>query len=151
MSPQTKLSQISGIGPYFVFKLQKLNIFTVGDLITHYPFRYDDFSAVSTALDAQEVQKVTFIGEIWSIRNVFTRGGRVLTQAVFNDGTTPINLTWFNSSWITKQLAVGDKIQISGKLSKYKNRSLNFKMLEKKGKNHKPNRFQWDACVFSTA
>ncbi len=122
MNPKTKLSQISGIGPYFVYKLQKLNIFTVEDLISHYPFRYDDFSAVSTALDAQEGQKVTLIGEIWSIKNIFTRGGRVLTQAVFNDGTTPINLTWFNSSWITKQLLVGDKIQISGKLSKYKNK-----------------------------
>jgi ATP-dependent DNA helicase RecG len=120
VNPKVKLSQVGGIGYVFLQRLAKLNVFTVEDLIYHFPFRYDDFSTVAQATEAKEGEKVTLIGEIWSINNIFTRSHKVLTQAVFNDGSIPINLTWFNSSWLTKQLGAGDRVQISGKLTKYK-------------------------------
>src|SRR5258708_34135602 len=122
MDPSIKLSQVQGIGPYFLHKLETLGIVTVGDLLFHFPFRYDDFSNLSNAMEAQEGEKVTLVGEIWQIQNIFTRGGKVLTKAVFNDGSGPIDLTWFNQSWLTKSLAAGDRVQVSGKISKYKNK-----------------------------
>ena len=122
MELKDSLSHLPGIGFYFAQKLRALNLVTVEDLITHFPFRYDDFTNVSSAIEAQVGEKVTLVGEIWSITNVYTRSRKVLTQAVFNDGTTPINLTWFNQSWLTKQIAVGDRLQISGKLTKYKDK-----------------------------
>ena len=122
MDLATPLSKVIGIGPTFVKRLEYLNILTIEDLIHHYPFRYDDFSNVSNALDAKLGEKVTLQGEIWSIKNIYTRSRKVLTQAVFNDGTSPIMLTWFNSSWLTKQIQTGDRLQISGKLNKYKNK-----------------------------
>lgn len=122
MELSTDLSHLTGIGPNFGRRLERLELFTVESLINHFPFRYDDFSEISTGLDAQINQKVTLQGEIWSIKNVFTRSRRVITQAIFNDGTTPITLTWFHQSWLTKQIATGDRLQISGKLTKYKNK-----------------------------
>lgn len=104
------------------YKLSRLELLTVKDLIYHFPFRYDDFSRIIPAHQAQIGEVVTLLGEIWSIKNVYTRFGKVLTQAIFNDGTSPIVLTWFNQSWLIKQILVGDKLQISGKLSKYKNK-----------------------------
>lgn len=122
MDLKTPLTSLPGIGPYLEWKLKNLNLLTVSDLIYHYPFRYDDFSNVSSSSEAKIGEKVTLKGEIWSIKNIYTRYGKVLTQAVFNDGTTPINLTWFNQSWLTKQVKTGDRLQISGKLTKYKNK-----------------------------
>ncbi len=122
MELTTPLSAVTGIGFNFAKKLEKLNLFTVEDLINHYPFRYDDFSKTASALDSQIGEKVTLIGEIWSIKNIYTRSRKILTQAIFNDGTAPIELTWFNQSWITKQIQPGNKLQISGKITKYKNR-----------------------------
>ena len=122
MDLKTPLTSLSGIGSYLSYRLKKLELLTVADLIYHFPFRYEDFSQVSSAAEAQIGEKVTLTGEIWSIKNIYTRYRKVLTQAIFNDGTTPINLTWFNSSWLTKQIQVGDKLQISGKLTKYKNK-----------------------------
>lgn len=119
MDLDTLLSNISGIGLTYAKRLERLNLFTVWDLINHYPFRYDDFSNTSSALDAKIGEKVTLKGEVWSIKNVYTRSRKVLTQAVFNDGTSPIVLTWFNSPWLTKQIETGNKLQISGKLTKY--------------------------------
>jgi ATP-dependent DNA helicase RecG len=122
MNLNTLLSNTPGIGPNFGRRLQNLNLFTIKDLIYHFPFRYDDFSNISTTVDAQIGAKVTLIGEIWSIKNIYTRSRKIITQAIFNDGKSPITLTWFNSSWLIKQIAVGDKLQISGKLTKYKNK-----------------------------
>ena len=122
MNLSDPLSQVTGIGFTYAKRLELLNLFTVADLINHYPFRYDDFSNVSNALDAKLGEKVTLQGEIWSIKNIYTRSRKVLTQAVFNDGTSPIVLTWFNSPWITKQVIAGDRLQVSGKLNKYKNK-----------------------------
>lgn len=122
MDLDTPLKSLPGIGSYLSFKLSNLNLLTVKDLIYHFPFRYDDFSNVTTSLDAQVGETVTLQGEIWSIKNIYTRTKKVLTQAIFNDGTSPINLTWFNQGYITKQIQTGDRLQISGKLTKYKNK-----------------------------
>lgn len=122
MDLSTPLSSLSGIGPSLAYKLSRLELVSVRDLIYHFPFRYDDFSKVKSALEANIGEIVTLQGEIWSIKNIYTRFGKVLTQALFNDGSTSIQLTWFNQSYLVKQISVGDKLQISGKLSKYKNK-----------------------------
>lgn len=122
MDLKTQLSSLTGIGPGLLYKLKRLNLNTVEDLIYHFPFRYDDFSNATSALDAQVGETVTLQGEIWSIANIYTRSRKIITKAVFNDGSAPIELTWFNSSWLTKQIQTGDRLQVSGKISKYKNK-----------------------------
>ncbi len=122
MQLDTYLSSISGIGYTFAKRLENLGLLSVKDLIYHFPFRYDDFSNVTNSLEAQVGEKVTLQGEIWSIRNIYTKTRKILTMAVFNDGTVPIQLTWFNSQFLIKSIKVGDRLQISGKLSKYKNK-----------------------------
>lgn len=122
MDLKTPLTLLTGIGPFLSFKLKALNLNTIEDLIYHFPFRYDDFSQSTTIKDAQINQVVTLQGEIWSIKNIFTRSRKIITQAIFNDGTGPIELTWFNQSWLTKQIKTGDNLQVSGKLTKYKNK-----------------------------
>lgn len=119
MNLDTPLRQISGIGYVQGVRLANLNLITVNDLINHFPFRYDDFSETVNIAEAELNQKVTLKGEIWSIKNVYTRTRKIITQAIFNDGTNSINLTWFNQPYLAKSIKVGDKIQISGKLTKY--------------------------------
>ncbi len=120
MDLSTPLYKVVGIGPTYAKKLERLNLFTAENLINHFPFRYDDFTQTKSILESQIGEKVTLQGEVWSIKNIYTRSRKILTQAIFNDGTSPITLTWFNQSWLTKQIQVGDKLQISGKVSKYK-------------------------------
>lgn len=122
MNLQTSLSAVVGIGPTLIWRLKNLGLERVEDLIHHYPFRYDDFSNLTNSLEAKEGERVTLQGEVWSIKNVYTRSRKVLTQAIFNDGKFPIELTWFNQGWLTKQIMVGDRLQVSGKVSRYKNK-----------------------------
>ncbi len=122
MNLSTSLSSISGIGYTFAKRLETLGLITVKDLIYHFPFRYDDFSNLTNVLDAQVGEKVTLQGEIWSIKNIYTKTRKVLTQALFNDGHSPIELVWFNSQYLIKSIKVGDRLQISGKVAKFKNK-----------------------------
>lgn len=119
MDLKLSLSKIPGIGPSQAQKLEKLGLLTVEDLIYHFPFRYDDFSLIKPISETQINEIVTIIGEIWSIKTIYTRYGKNLTQAIFNDGQTSISLTWFNQPYLAKSIQAGDKLQISGKLVKY--------------------------------
>lgn len=122
MDLQTSLSQLPGIGFSYSKSLTRLNLFTLNDLINHYPFRYDDYSSIKEASETKVGETVTLQGEVWSIKNVYTRSRKIITKAIFNDGSSPIELTWFNSGWVTKQIQIGDRLQVSGKLTKYKSK-----------------------------
>src|SRR5258708_3354011 len=122
MNLNTPLKGLMGIGPSIAYRLSLLELNKVEDLIYHFPFRYDDFSNVSSVAEAKEGEVVTLAGEIWSIKNIYTRSRKVLTQAIFNDGSGPIEVTWFNQSWLIKQIQVGDRLQVSGKIKRYKNK-----------------------------
>lgn len=122
MDPKLELAKIPGVGPIQAKKLEKLNLFSVEDLIFHFPFRWDDYTNIKPISETQIGEVVTIIGEVWSIKAIFTRYGKNLTQAIFNDGTTPIYLTWFNQPYLAKQINSGDKLQVSGKLAKYQSK-----------------------------
>ncbi|MBU0999861.1 ATP-dependent DNA helicase RecG [Patescibacteria group bacterium] len=122
MDLKRPLSELTGIGYSYAKRLKRLSLFSLEDLIYHFPFRYDDFSNTTSTLEAQIGQSVTLQGELWSIKNIYTRSRKIITKAIFNDGSAPIELTWFNSSWLTKQIKTGDRLQISGKITKYKNK-----------------------------
>lgn len=122
MDLTTSLIKIPGIGYTYSKRLEQLNLFTLENLIHHYPFRYDDFSAIKNVAFTQVGEKVTLQGEIWSIQNIYTRSRKIITKAIFNDGSSSIELTWFNSPWILKQIKTGDRLQVSGKLTKYQSK-----------------------------
>jgi len=115
MDLNTKLIHTSGIGPSLQAKLDKLNLVTVEDLITHYPFRYEDFAKISKIAEGRVGEVNTFSGEIWSIKNTYTKSHKILTKAILNDGSGTVEIIWFNNRWIIKNIKVGDKIQASGK------------------------------------
>ncbi|MDD2823287.1 MAG: ATP-dependent DNA helicase RecG [Candidatus Daviesbacteria bacterium] len=116
MDLSTKLVHTSGIGPSLQAKLDKLNLTTVEDLVTHYPFRYEDFAKISKIAEARAGEIVTFSGDVLSIKNTYTKSHKILTKAILNDGSGSVEIIWFNNRWIIKNIKVGDKIQTSGKL-----------------------------------
>ncbi|MDO8570501.1 MAG: ATP-dependent DNA helicase RecG [Candidatus Daviesbacteria bacterium] len=123
MDLKTPLVSLAGIGPAFSSRLKNLNLKTVEDLINHYPFRYDDFSKNQDISQTQIGETVTLKGEIWSIKNIYTRYGKVLTQAIFNDGSGTLEIIWFNQPWLTKNIKAGDRLQVSGKINRKGNKT----------------------------
>jgi ATP-dependent DNA helicase RecG len=92
---ETKIEFIKGVGPQKASLLNtELGIFTYGDLIQLYPFRYEDRSRVYKISEINE--ELTNVQLKGFIKNISLAQGRVKRLvASFSDGTGTIDLVWF--------------------------------------------------------
>ncbi|MBP7992651.1 MAG: DEAD/DEAH box helicase, partial [Candidatus Magasanikbacteria bacterium] len=115
---ETSITQVAGVGEVLSSKLKRLGIYTVRDLLYYFPFRYEDFSQVSSISDLQSGQLVTIAVQIEMIgAKRSPRRRLVLTEAVVTDDSDRLKVIWFNQPFIAKTLKVGDKIFLSGKVT----------------------------------
>jgi ATP-dependent DNA helicase RecG len=114
------LTTIPGIGPKSAETLARLGLETLGDLLWHFPRRYDDYSQLKTINRLWYGEDVTVIGTVEKIDVRPTRGGRIkLVEAVVSDGTGSLRATWFNQPWIAERLPAGRGVSLSGKVDQY--------------------------------
>ena len=123
MNLDVRVETLKGVGKAASVKLEKLGIRTVGDLLHHFPRRYDDFSNI-IPIGMMKPGMVTFRGEIVNIASRRARTRRLsITEAVISDGTGTVKAVWFNQPFLVKQHPVGSSVMISGKLE-FKNNDL---------------------------
>ena len=114
------LTVLAGVGPRHATMLSRLGLNTLGDMLYNFPRRYDDYSQLKTIRDLFYGQQVTVIGTITTVDSRTARSGRMsITEAVINDGTGGLRLTWFNQPWLVNRLKVGDAISVSGVVQQY--------------------------------
>lgn len=115
---ETPLLQISGIGPRFLSLLAKLELATIGDLLWHFPVRYEDFSHVVPIADLAAGEHVTVSGIIRTIdvRRSFRRRMTII-EATIEDETGSIRAVWFNQPYLKNVLAPGRHANFSGKVA----------------------------------
>lgn len=116
------VSVIPKIGPKYKELLTKLEIFTIKDLLYHFPFRYDDFSKIRTINELVEGEAVTIEGTLESIANIFTKNGKRLTKATISDFTGRIDIMWFNQHYLKTMVTKGDTYYFSGKVDRFNNK-----------------------------
>ena len=108
---------IKGVGPNRVKLLNKLNIFTLKDLITYYPRAYEDRSKpknIAECIDGEEVLiEVVACGRVSEVR----LKGKTMQKLVVRDESGTANITWFNQSYLKNKFEVGKKYQFYGKIS----------------------------------
>ncbi len=98
-------------------KLERLNIATLGDLVRHFPRRYDDFSKI-IPIRMMRPGNVTFRGEIERVAGRYARGRKLhLTEAIISDGTGTVKAVWFNQSYLAKTIPTGTPVLVSGQLT----------------------------------
>ncbi len=114
------LTVLAGVGPRHASMLTRLGLNTLGDMLYNFPHRYEDYSQLKPIRDVFYGQQVTVIGEVSMVNSHPLRGGKMtITEAVINDGTGGLRLTWFNQPWLTNTLKVGEAISVSGKVEQY--------------------------------
>jgi len=118
MNLSTPIEKITGVGPVFQKRLKKLGIKTVQDLLFHFPYRYDDFSNLIPIAKAKINEICTVRGKILGIKTIRTWKRRMfLTEAILEDETGAIKITWFNQPYLTKILKKEDYVFLSGKVT----------------------------------
>lgn len=113
------VDELRGISDAYRKRLSRLGVRTIEDLMYLLPRRYDDFSALKTINQLEYGEEVTIVGTVWEANNRRTRSGQTITTVTFSDATGTIQATWFNQSYLTRQMRPGRKIVLSGKVDKY--------------------------------
>lgn len=109
------LEDIKGIGPKTLKLFQNLNIFTIQDLITYYPYKYKLYHPV-TLDNYEENTEVLINGYVASDAKIYYIK-RNLNKISFrlNNGTKLINVTIFNRPFIKQHLLLNKYISVIGK------------------------------------
>lgn len=121
MKLDTPISRVPLVGPAYVKRLDKLNIRTAGDLLYHFPYRYEDFSLVSPIAKTQPGEIVTLRGTMVSVITNYARGYRKIQKGVLVDDSGQIEVTWFNQPYLVNALK-SKKVALAGKIETFANR-----------------------------
>jgi len=122
----TPVRFLNKVGPKYEKLLEKLEIKTVGDLLYHIPFRYDDYSRKVKTKDAVVGEVVSVTGFLGKVTNIATPYGKRLTLSNIIDETGTLNLIWFNQHYLKTTLKENKTYTISGKVALYKNKKCIF-------------------------
>ena len=114
------LTVLQGVGPKNAATLEKMGLYTLGDMLYYVPRRYDDYSQLKPIHALTYGEVVTVIGQIQSVVNRPIRGGKMqIVEVIINDGTGAIRITWFNQPWLVNRLSEGMMIAVAGKIEQY--------------------------------
>ncbi len=109
--------ELNRVGKALEKRLLRLGIKTVGDLLHHYPFRYEDFSEMYSIKHLQDGMETTVRATIELIAAKRSpRKRTMITEAVVSDGSAQMRIVWFGQPYIAKTLHVGDEVFFSGKV-----------------------------------
>ncbi len=117
----TKIEFLKGVGPPKAALINKeLNIFTFGELIQHYPFRYEDRTRFFKINElTEELEHVQIIAKIRTVETIGD-GRRKRLVAHIVDETGEMELTWFKGiQWVAKKLVSGPSYVFFGKPNKF--------------------------------
>lgn len=120
---KTPIAYLKGVGPQRAELLNKeLGIFTIEDLLNHFPFRYIDRTQVHQIKDLNEdMPHVQLVGTLGSVELVGKpRQQRLVAE--FYDQTGSVELVWFKGvSYFKNWLKPGQKYLVFGKPNFFNN------------------------------
>ncbi|HFI0335224.1 TPA: ATP-dependent DNA helicase RecG [Streptococcus suis] len=120
---------LPGIGPKSAEKFLKVGIHTIEDLLTYFPFRYEDFESKSI-LDLQDGEKAVVVGSVVSPANVQYYGyKRNRLRFSIKQGDLVVSVSFFNQPYLADKIVMGQEIAIWGKWDKAKASLTGMKML----------------------
>ncbi len=115
------IKYVKGIGPIKAEILNlELGIFTVGDLLSKYPFRYVDKTEITPIRDIKNNDLVQIKGSIISKQLIKGKKQKRLT-ATLRDASGFVELVWFKGiAYIEKYIELNKEYIVYGKASMYK-------------------------------
>ncbi len=114
------LGEIAWIPRPRVTQLHRLGLETVGDLLTHYPRRYEDRREFAGFPREESEQPICLCGEVVKTRfNRFGRGRKIfeatLQESDAHALSQPLVLRWFNLHYVQKMIMTGQRLVVFGK------------------------------------
>ena len=109
---------LKGVGPTKAKQFANLNIFTLGDLICHFPRGYEDRTQLRTIAQLEVDVPACFRAMVMNTpRTNHIRKGLDLTKVQIGDHTARLTVTFFNNRFAAEQLQYGKEYIFYGALS----------------------------------
>lgn len=116
MNYKDSIRTIKGVGEKAEKNFHRLDIWEVGDLLEHYPRKYDEFQNLVPIRDLKE-------GMVMAVEGVLLRKPalRHMTRlsvitAFLEDATGTVQLTWFNMPFLMSRLKLGTRYILRGRV-----------------------------------
>ena len=118
---ESPIEYLKGVGPAKGELLRKeLGVYTFGDLLVNYPFRYVDKTKFHKVRDLHIAEEEVQIKGILRSVNTIGEGGRKRLVAKLRDDTGVLEMVWFRGiHWLSRSLEVGKEYIVFGKVNEF--------------------------------
>ncbi|HEY9008408.1 MAG TPA: ATP-dependent DNA helicase RecG [Ohtaekwangia sp.] len=117
----TSIEFLKGVGPQRSALLNKeLNIFTFGDLLQHFPFRYEDRTKFYSIKELSDDWPFVQIKGAIRKKEVIGDGSKKRLVANLVDETGEVELVWFQGiNWVNEKIKIGIPYIVFGKPARF--------------------------------
>ncbi len=112
------VATLEGIGPKRAQQLEQLGIRSIGDLLLHFPTRYEDRSRILPIAELAPGQEATVRGKVVKSRNLRLRGNQSIADIRVGDASGEVKATFFGRGFLAVSVfRIGADVILTGRLS----------------------------------
>lgn len=108
------IESLPATSPITIKRFKSLAINNYFDLINYFPFRYENYSLLTTIDKIQVGETVTVKGRIVDAKNLYTRHGLKIQKVIVSDETGTVEVNWFNQPYLIRLFKIGSVVSIAG-------------------------------------
>src|SRR3989338_8804703 len=98
--------------------LHKLKIFSVADLLFHFPLRYSDISRVMRVAELIPGEMATVYGRVSKLKTKKSFHSKIpMAEGVIEDASGKIKIIWWNQAYLAKMIKECDNVKLTGKVT----------------------------------
>ena len=102
--------------------LRRLKIFSVADLLFHFPVRYSDISEVKKIIDLIPGDVATIYGKVSGLKTKKGFRSKIpMAEGGIEDLSGKIKITWFHQAYLAKMIKNNENVKLTGKVTQGKN------------------------------
>jgi len=101
--------------------LHKLNLFSVHDLLFHFPIKYSEISEIKQITELIPGETATILGKISKLKTKKGYRSKIpMGEAEIEDLSGKIKITWFHQAYLAKMIHEGESVKLTGKVTEGK-------------------------------
>ncbi|PHV71813.1 ATP-dependent DNA helicase RecG [Sporanaerobium hydrogeniformans] len=119
MSLSAAINELKGVGPQVASKLHKLGIFTLKDMIEHYPKEYEDRRQITPINECERDEPNSILATVVSSPTVTRKGNLIIVSFRVKDQSGGLYITFYGQAYMKNQFTLGETYLFYGTV-KYK-------------------------------
>lgn len=117
MNRNSSIGELSGIGPQKEKTLQKLGVYTIGDMLLAFPRDYKEIPKITPISEVREGREYALKVRLMGMPLLKNTRSMQIVLAKVSDGTGIIEAVWFRMPYVRRQLQEMQEMVLLGRVS----------------------------------